>query len=120
MIATASANSSLVSKCMHIVNGGVANGSQIKANRSLKLNLSVTHNGLRSLNSFDGILHIRRMVKATTQRRKFKYEETRPSRIIVCGMTVIFIGMEVGPWSKTGGLGDVLGGLPPAMAVSSN
>jgi glycogen synthase len=33
-------------------------------------------------------------------------------------MNLIFVGTEVGPWSKTGGLGDVLGGLPPAMAVS--
>lgn len=40
---------------------------------------------------------------------------------IICGkgMNLIFVGAEVGPWSKTGGLGDVLGGLPPAMAVSS-
>ncbi|KAJ6293393.1 hypothetical protein OIU78_025382 [Salix suchowensis] len=39
---------------------------------------------------------------------------------IVClqgGMTVIFVATEVAPWSKTGGLGDVIGGLPPAMAA---
>ena len=28
------------------------------------------------------------------------------------------ISVEVNPWSKTGGLGDVLGGLPPATAVN--
>lgn len=42
--------------------------------------------------------------------------------LVVCataGMNVIFVGAEMAPWSKTGGLGDVLGGLPPAMAVSS-
>ncbi|KAL9269369.1 Granule-bound starch synthase 1, chloroplastic/amyloplastic-like protein [Drosera capensis] len=33
------------------------------------------------------------------------------------GMSLIFVGAEVAPWSKTGGLGDVLGGLPPAMAA---
>ncbi|KAL9275014.1 Granule-bound starch synthase 1, chloroplastic/amyloplastic-like protein [Drosera capensis] len=33
------------------------------------------------------------------------------------GMSLIFVGTEVAPWSKTGGLGDVLGGLPPAMAA---
>ncbi|KAJ9539046.1 hypothetical protein OSB04_031779 [Centaurea solstitialis] len=38
-------------------------------------------------------------------------------KVIVCGMNLVFVGAEVGPWSKTGGLGDVLGGLPPAMAV---
>ncbi|THU63785.1 hypothetical protein C4D60_Mb01t19500 [Musa balbisiana] len=31
-------------------------------------------------------------------------------------MNLVFVGAEVAPWSKTGGLGDVLGGLPPAMA----
>jgi granule-bound starch synthase len=41
--------------------------------------------------------------------------------LVVCataGMNVVFVGAEMAPWSKTGGLGDVLGGLPPAMAVS--
>uniref|UniRef100_A0A0E0DW79 Starch synthase, chloroplastic/amyloplastic n=1 Tax=Oryza meridionalis TaxID=40149 RepID=A0A0E0DW79_9ORYZ len=33
------------------------------------------------------------------------------------GMNVVFVGAEMAPWSKTGGLGDVLGGLPPAMAI---
>ncbi|GAB2209904.1 hypothetical protein Droror1_Dr00027131, partial [Drosera rotundifolia] len=33
------------------------------------------------------------------------------------GMNLVFVGAEVGPWSKTGGLGDVLGGLPPALAA---
>ncbi|XP_002974509.2 granule-bound starch synthase 1b, chloroplastic/amyloplastic [Selaginella moellendorffii] len=37
--------------------------------------------------------------------------------VIVCGMNLVFVAAEVSPWSKTGGLGDVMGGLPPAMAA---
>eukprot|EP00850_Spirogloea_muscicola_P007942 SM000041S15501 [mRNA] locus=s41:446932:451623:- [translate_table: standard] len=33
------------------------------------------------------------------------------------GMKLIFVSAEVAPWSKTGGLGDVLGGLPPALSA---
>nr|ACJ86355.1 granule-bound starch synthase I [Oryza sativa] len=36
------------------------------------------------------------------------------------GMNVVFVGAEMAPWSKTGGLGDVLGGLPPAMAANGH
>ncbi|CAN6480481.1 unnamed protein product [Victoria cruziana] len=35
-------------------------------------------------------------------------------------MDIILVSAEVGPWSKTGGLGDVLAGLPPALAARGN
>lgn len=51
--------------------------------------------------------------------RHGNYVHKGPKGVIICGtgMNLVFVSAEVGPWSKTGGLGDVLGGLPPALAA---
>lgn len=78
-------------------------------------NHTLTYNGLRAVNKFP-------MLQSKKSGKQGSTTETkRPgSGTIVCaqGMNLIFVGTEVGPWSKTGGLGDVLGGLPSALAVS--
>ena len=106
--------SRFVSRSSH-VNG---HGAESKANVSQigMRSQAMTHSGLRSLNKVDG-LKMRSNAKAVARKA---VKEGRPSRQIICGtgMNLIFAGCEVGPWCKTGGLGDVLGGLPPAMAVS--
>ncbi|KAG2725684.1 hypothetical protein I3760_01G077600 [Carya illinoinensis] len=108
-----------------LVNCGVTSGSELKA-PLMKFRLmkhTVTHNGLRSLNRKDE-LRIRTMAKVTTgqaRNKTFKTGNERTSEIVCSsGMNLIFVGTEVGPWSKTGGLGDVLGGLPPAMAANGH
>lgn len=82
----------------------------------------MTYSGLRPVNRLD-LLQLRTNARAGSRlfgRKAAKTETARASRgVIKCGMNLVFVGAEVGPWSKTGGLGDVLGGLPPAMAVSA-
>lgn len=105
-------------------NHGGASGSEANANLSqisFKCQ-SMTHCGLRSFNMVDR-LQRRCQAKAVSAKSSKGLQQNAPKakRVgkIVCekGMSMIFIGAEVGPWSKTGGLGDVLGGLPPALAA---
>ncbi|KAF3584946.1 hypothetical protein F2Q69_00030169 [Brassica cretica] len=105
-------------------NHGGASGSEANANLS-QINFkcqSTTHCGLRSFNMVDR-LQRRCQAKAVSAKSSKGLQQNAPKakRVgkIVCekGMSMIFIGAEVGPWSKTGGLGDVLGGLPPALAA---
>ncbi|KAK7857845.1 granule-bound starch synthase 1 [Quercus suber] len=118
------AGSNFVSTSSRVNCGSVTSGSEAKA-ALMKfglMNHTMTHNGLRSLNKVDELVHVRTMAKLTTRQTRsktFKSGNAWTSRTIVCGsgMNLIFVGTEVGPWSKTGGLGDVLGGLPPAMAL---
>lgn len=79
-----------------------------------------SRNGLLSFNKID-YLHLKLVSKSTKRCDMSKRDsnDRRFSKGVICGhgMNMIFVGTEVSPWCKTGGLGDVLGGLPPAMAV---
>lgn len=41
---------------------------------------------------------------------------SRGHRQITRALNIVFVSAEVAPWSKTGGLGDVVGGLPVELA----
>lgn len=91
----------------------------------LKMQLTMS-NGLRPLNKLD-MLHTKSCPKVFLKHRRTKGPRTQNSRSscslkITCGlgMKLVFVSAEVAPWSKTGGLGDVLGGLPPAMAANGH
>ncbi|KAM2508027.1 hypothetical protein FF1_030208 [Malus domestica] len=95
--------SSFASTSSHVSYGAVSSGSDPKTGFK-KMSFgkqTLTHNGLRALNSVDE-LRVRIMANSAARQ------------------TRVFLGTEVGPWSKTGGLGDVLGGLPPAMAANGH
>ncbi|KAG7952773.1 hypothetical protein I3843_12G075600 [Carya illinoinensis] len=117
--------SHFVSRTSHASSHG-SSGSETKANLA-QMGLrsqAMTHNGLRSLNKLD-MLQMRTNAKAIAGQARSKVGNTqhdRPAGKIICGqgMNLVFVGAEVGPWSKTGGLGDVLGGLPPAMAAKGH
>nr|AED99565.1 GBSS1 [Zea mays subsp. mays]AED99577.1 GBSS1 [Zea mays subsp. mays] len=71
-------------------------------------------------------LSMRTSARAAPRHQHQQQQARRGARfpsLVVCasaGMNVVFVGAEMAPWSKTGGLGDVLGGLPPAMAANGH
>ncbi|KAL3655855.1 hypothetical protein CASFOL_000251 [Castilleja foliolosa] len=88
----------------------------------LKIQPLITPNGLRSVITTLDKLRMKNKVKVSATQVVKRSENDRASGKIICGtgMNLVFVSTEVGPWSKTGGLGDVLGGLPPAMAANGH
>ncbi|TKY64153.1 Granule-bound starch synthase 1 [Spatholobus suberectus] len=118
-MATLTASSNLVSGSSHVCHGPTASYESKAVAMGLRsLKQTNTHNGLRILNPVDELLNRIPIKTNAVQavRKGLQSKNARPTGIIICGMNLIFIGTEVAPWSKTGGLGDVLGGLPPALA----
>ncbi|OAY68341.1 Granule-bound starch synthase 1, chloroplastic/amyloplastic [Ananas comosus] len=97
---------------------------QKKITADLKKQAGTAYHGLRSQNKID-LLQMRAIAKPNTKQAATKRDggaSTRPWAVVICGkgMNLVFVGAEMAPWSKTGGLGDVLGGLPPAMAANGH
>lgn len=90
--------------------------SQINLNNQL-----LSYEGLRTVNKLQIRSRTIHATKTSGASRTINNNDKVLGKI-VCGqgMKFIFVGAEVAPWSKTGGLGDVLGGLPPALAVSGD
>ncbi|KAI4355306.1 hypothetical protein L6164_004094 [Bauhinia variegata] len=121
-MATVTASSNFVPRSSHVNYGPtVSSESKVTPIRLGFLKQTISHNGLRVLNPVDELN--RNTVKVNARKTKLEAiqsKNARPAGKIICGMNLIFVGTEVAPWSKTGGLGDVLGGLPPAMAANGH
>ncbi|KAK9145817.1 hypothetical protein Sjap_005720 [Stephania japonica] len=104
------------------LNGG--SGSESKVALFGSKNQYMVHNGLRALNRADS-LQLKTNAKAIKQearKKNSKADTPRLAREIMrqIGMNTVFVSTEAAEWCKTGGLGDVLGGLPPALAANGN
>ncbi|CAL0316654.1 unnamed protein product [Lupinus luteus] len=79
-------------------------------------NQALCYEGLRSLNKLQMRTRTINAAKSSSSCRRSNNDKVLGKIVCGKGMNFVFVGTEVGPWSKTGGLGDVLGGLPPVLA----
>ncbi|KAL9245442.1 hypothetical protein vseg_019099 [Gypsophila vaccaria] len=109
----------------NLVLRGAATTSDIAPTESCLRSQSLSYVGLRPLNNADMLtknVGVSKISSRQVRRCAQKKRNGQTWGVVVCGsgMGLIFVGAEVAPWSKTGGLGDVLGGLPPAMAANGH
>lgn len=63
---------------------------------------------------------IKQMAGAAAQQKRVVVAKAAMNGVSAPGpaspLNIVFVSAEVSPWSKTGGLGDVVGGLPVELA----
>ncbi|KAJ4851180.1 hypothetical protein Tsubulata_000475 [Turnera subulata] len=116
--------SQFVSRSAHVNSHGVGMlSAETKANNNLNMAQTAMRWSLSSGERLQSLIrthHPKAATVATKAAKTVVYatESDRPdTNTEGIGMSLVFVATEVGPWSKTGGLGDVLGGLPPALAA---